>query len=164
MGGHEGNTNSTIKRCFFFVTFVTTVYGVMLISENWPNAHVDHPNSSLKEAKEKPNPLTSFLQELDQWYENEIDVHHEEDSHDETEGHGDDDHDEHDEDLHVSAKEQASLLPPLPVMSSSRGDMTDDSTEELEDFSSVNRKVVTERHQESNNDTDNRVPEHADDF
>ena len=109
MGGHEGNTRSATKRCLFLVSLFVTIYGVIVLSDNWPRAPVPPPALSLQSVQGRddlhldPDSLRAFLQKLDSWYETEVnvDLHHEEDhaaaADDGHSSHGNEDHEEDEE-------------------------------------------------------------------
>ena len=105
MGGHEENTDSVAKRCLFLITLISTVYGIIIISDNWPSSPTKLPGlapKSSKEVKSGDGSLKSFLAQLDNWYETEINVdHHDHDVHLDH-SHEDGDHDSLDHQKHSS--------------------------------------------------------------
>lgn len=107
MGGHEGNTQSITKRCIFFVSLVTTLYWILILSDIWPR----EPEAvllSLQKIQGKSdasavdvNSLNSLLAKLDYYYTHEINADHHDDDHHPQTGH-DDSHEDHAD--HESAK------------------------------------------------------------
>jgi hypothetical protein len=81
------------------ISLISTIYGVIVISDNWPTEPLAMPALSLQtvqgrdDVRPEPNSLRSFLQKLDNWYEHEVNVDH----HDEDEQHGHDGHEGHED-------------------------------------------------------------------
>lgn len=96
MGGHEGNTDSIPKRCVFLITLFTTVYGMIILNDNWPKTPLE-PNAALEVLNLKATNLKELLLSMDSFYNVEINADHHDDDH--LPGHGD--HHGHD-DSHAS--------------------------------------------------------------
>lgn len=91
MGGHEGNTNSIPARCLFFVSLITTIYCLLVLSDIWPRES-EKILLSLQKVQGKSdvssvdvNSLNALLAKLDYHYTHEVNVDH----HDHEENHGD---------------------------------------------------------------------------
>lgn len=98
MGGHEGNTESIPMRCIFLITLFSTLYGFIILNDNWPKSAVELSSASAA-ALAKQSQMQILLQALDTYYVNEVDV--DEHDHDDAHGaHGHDDHGDHGHEEH----------------------------------------------------------------
>lgn len=151
MGGHEGNTESVPKRCLFLLTLITTVYGLIILMDNWP------PESSSASLKPSGS-LQNFLVKLDNWYATEINVDHHDDDTEHHDNHGGDDHHSLDDSSHESSSREKprvaiekKSLPaaqppskerPLSSESKTRGDMSSESNDKSQERK--NKPVVAD--------------------
>ena len=121
MSGHEGNTQSVTARCMFFLSLITTIYWLLVLSDIWPR-EAEKVLLSLQKIQGKPdassvdiNSLNTLLAKLDYHYTHEINVDH----HDEVPSmshESDEQHKSTSSDPHASLdqlKEQKTLLDTL---------------------------------------------------
>lgn len=69
MGGHEANTESIPMRCIFLVTLFTTLYGFIILNDNWPKTAIEVGTDG------KVSTLKQLLESMDAHYNLEINVH-----------------------------------------------------------------------------------------
>lgn len=79
-------------RCIFLVTLFSTLYGFIILNDNWPKTAVEVGNEG------KVTTLRQLLENMDAHYNLEINVdHHDHDVHSQCGDHEHGEHDEHDE-------------------------------------------------------------------
>lgn len=151
MSGHEGNTDSWLKRTLFLISLIVTIYGMTELAVVWPVPATDSTQDQSAALSKRPSDpsslvnkesgsLKEFLLGLDHWYESEINVdHHDDDElvaghehdHDEEEEHSQEGKHEviprhesgHESNEGISHEREKRETDPAPVVVTQRGDI-----------------------------------------